>query len=107
MQVKVTVGETELSRVRQKITYSSLGRAEDCRVEAEILRFLVRVRFGGANFIYLLWFFKYVVFSWTPKIICSANKIFSLRCYHQRLQLTINICLYLSLSTKMTCLMLN
>ena len=38
-------------------TDSSVGEAEDCRVEAEILRTLVRVRVGGANFIYLLWFF--------------------------------------------------
>ena len=80
MQVKVTVGETELSRVRQKITYSSLGRAEDCRVEAESLRSLVQVRVVGTNVIYLLWLFKLAVFSWTPKTICFGTKIFNLRC---------------------------
>ena len=64
MEVKVTVGETVQSagkgilKQRGKLTDSSVGRADDCKVEAEILRFLVQVRVGGAKFINLLWFFK-------------------------------------------------
>ena len=83
MQVKVTVGETAAKdnlKQRNTPTDSSVGRAEDCRVEAESLRSLVQVRVRGANFIFQLCFFKFVEFSWTPKIICFGIEIFSLRC---------------------------
>ena len=60
MQVKVTVGETAAKdnlKQQNLPTDSSVGRAEDCRVEAETLRSLVQIRVGGANFIFQLWFF--------------------------------------------------
>ena len=38
------------SKMAMPTTDSSVGRAEDCRVNTEILRSLVRVRVGGVPF---------------------------------------------------------